>query len=272
MSTELRLRIISAIILAIIVLGATWIGGLTFSLLSAAIGLLVYYEWSTITGIARSDRFGLIFGWISMALVAYETVFHTSERAFLLLLGFTFAAAVASAFRKTGFWLPGGIFYSGLSAVSLAALRTGDNGLITILFLFAVVWGSDILAYFVGRAVGGPKLAPKISPGKTWSGAVGGTIAGVLAGCLLIWASGQPVSPWLPLIAAILSIAGQIGDLFESWIKRRFGVKDSSHLIPGHGGVMDRVDALVFACFLAFLGGLIIAALSGQLFATAGGL
>ena len=156
--------------------------------------------------------------------------------------------------RRGSWWLPGGIFYAGLTGIALAAIRDDDAvGLVAMLFVFAVVWGTDILAYFVGRAIGGPKLAPRISPGKTWSGAIGGTVAGVAAGTAVALAHFPITSPWIPGIALLLSIASQIGDLFESFIKRRFGVKDSSKLIPGHGGVMDRVDGLVFASFAAFL-------------------
>jgi len=116
-----------------------------------------------------------------------------------------------------------------------------------------VVWGTDIAAYFTGRAIGGPKLAPRISPGKTWSGAVGGAVIAMIAGTALIYVvEGAFLWP-VAFLALILSIISQSGDLFESYIKRRFGVKDSSHLIPGHGGVMDRVDGLVFASIAAFL-------------------
>jgi phosphatidate cytidylyltransferase len=162
-------------------------------------------------------------------------------------------------------WLPGGIVYAGLSGISLAAIR-GDNqaGFVATLFIFAVVWGTDILAYFVGRAIGGPKLAPRISPGKTWSGAIGGTVAGVAASGLLTLGVFSRLSLWTMALAFLLSVASQIGDLFESFIKRRFGVKDSSHLIPGHGGVMDRVDGLVFACFAVFLLTLVDTAMKGH--------
>lgn len=269
MSPELRLRIISGIVLAAIALGATWLGGWAFGLFAAIIALLIFYEWSTMTGHRPTERYTL-FGWACVVLVVVEFLiinpgagYFTS---FILLVGFTVISALIAAFRGKSYWLTGGIFYAGLSGISLAALRGSDtNGLITILFIFAIVWGTDILAYFVGRAIGGPKLAPRISPGKTWSGAIGGTVAGVIAGCLVVWLAGDGLTIWHVLITAVLSIASQIGDLFESFIKRRFGVKDSSRLIPGHGGVMDRVDGLVFACFLAFLGALAFAAMSGQL-------
>lgn len=270
MTRELRLRIISAIILAPVVLLATWQGGLYFRLLSALIGLLIFYEWSTMTGLGR-NRFGLVFGWAATALIAFETAFRSIETALVLLLGFSLAAAALALLRRSTFWLPGGVFYAGLSGVSLAALRGGDrDGLITMLFLFAIVWATDVFAYFIGRAVGGPKLAPAISPGKTWSGAVGGAACAVIAGYGVIMAAGEAASLWLAPIILALSAASQSGDLFESWVKRRTGVKDSSRLIPGHGGVMDRADGLVAACFLAFVGGLALSVVNGGLLADAG--
>ncbi len=255
MSEELKLRIMSGIVLAVIVLGATWYGGIAFRLFAGLITLLVYYEWSTITKLADADFQGNALGWLSAVLVAAATVLGEFDYAIFLLLGFTALTAVLVYWRRKGsWWLPGGIFYAGLSGVSLATIRGDDAvGLVAMLFVFAVVWATDILAYFVGRAVGGPKLAPKISPGKTWSGAIGGTVSGIVAGSAVALLYFPQIGFWIAGIALLLSVASQIGDLFESFIKRRFGVKDSSRLIPGHGGVMDRVDGLVFACFAAFL-------------------
>lgn len=267
MSPETRIRTISGIVLAAVVLAATWAGGLVFSLLAALISILIFFEWSTITGHSPRSRL-TAFGYAAVAIVALEYVFRGPSSGYftslLLLLGFTVVAVVLAAVKGRGYWLAGGIFYAGLSGISLAALRGSDrDGLVTMLFIFAVVWATDIFAYFIGRAIGGPKLAPPISPGKTWSGAIGGTLASVLAGLAVVYLAGEPVGFGLVAVILLLSIASQIGDLFESWIKRRFGVKDSSRLIPGHGGVMDRVDGLVSACFVAFLVGLALSAVNG---------
>nr|WP_298101066.1 phosphatidate cytidylyltransferase [uncultured Shinella sp.] len=271
MQTELRLRIISGIVLAALVLAATWYGGFAFRLLAAAISVLVYYEWSTITRLPDSDFRGNAFGWATVAGIAGLVIFGFDELALPVLITATVLGIVyALAVTKNG-WLAGGIVYSGLTAISLAAIR-GDTGegFAAMIFIFAVVWATDILAYFVGRAIGGPKLAPPISPGKTWSGAIGGAVSAVIAGTL-VHASFFPLNGlWIPVIALVLSVCSQIGDLFESFIKRRLGVKDSSRLIPGHGGVMDRVDGLVFACFAAFLIALGDAIVSGAANAPAG--
>lgn len=254
MQTELRLRIISGIILAAIVLAATWYGGLAFRLLAALIGLLIYYEWSTITRLQAENPLANIVGWIGQAAIAVAVVAASAGTALVVLI-VCFAVAIGFVLVDgTSRWFPTGVVYAGLTGIALAGLRGADSaGLVAMLFLFAVVWATDILAYFVGRAIGGPKLAPRISPGKTWSGAIGGAVSAVVAGSLVAYFLVPGGVLWAALVALVLSACSQSGDLFESFIKRRFGVKDSSHLIPGHGGVMDRVDGLIFACFAAFL-------------------
>jgi phosphatidate cytidylyltransferase len=265
MASELKLRIVSAIVLAAVVLAATVFGGLAFRLVAAGIALLIYYEWSTMTRLADWNFKTNAFGWLIVGSIAIDLVAGDGALSVPLLCGGAITAVLCVILGNSSWWLPGGIVYAGLSGISLAAIR-GDNqaGLVATLFIFAVVWGTDILAYFVGRAIGGPKLAPRISPGKTWSGAIGGAVAGVAASSILTLGVFSRVSLWTMALALLLSVSSQAGDLFESFIKRRFGAKDSSHLIPGHGGVMDRVDGLVFACFLVFLLTLVDAAMKGH--------
>ncbi|WP_026623287.1 phosphatidate cytidylyltransferase [Ensifer sp. WSM1721] len=252
MQTELKLRVASGAVLAAIALGATWAGGFSFKLLSVAIGLLVYYEWSTITRLPERDFQGNALGWLSQAMIAGFVLLDYMHVSLPALAVCAAAGALWVLIRARSWWLPGGIVYAGLTSISLAAIRGADYlGLIAMLFVFAVVWATDIFAYFTGRALGGPKLAPAISPGKTLSGAIGGTICGVLAGVAVFMVHFSIEDLRIPVIALVLSTASQVGDLFESFVKRRFGVKDSSHLIPGHGGVMDRVDGLIFACIAA---------------------
>ena len=252
--SNLQLRVVSAVVLAIAVLGLTWIGGLPFRLLAAGIACAIFYEW---TRMARAGTGGSL-GFLpeALMLVCAGALIVGAPAWILLLLPAAGALVlgVAGRMQGAGRWEAAGLAYAALSGISLALLRDGDDaGLVAILFLFAVVWATDILAYFVGRAVGGPKLAPSISPGKTWSGAIGGAVGGVAAGIVLSALAGAGVSLVLILVALLLSVISQVGDLFESWVKRRKGVKDSGNLIPGHGGVMDRVDGLVAAAFALYV-------------------
>ncbi|WP_275790960.1 phosphatidate cytidylyltransferase [Pararhizobium gei] len=264
MQKELKLRVVSGIVMAALALGATWAGGIAFELLSVAIAVLIYYEWSTITKLAARDFRGNALGWLSQIVIAALILFDGSQLTLLVLAGFAALAAGWVVLRAGSWWLPGGIVYAGLTGISLSAIRgDSDIGLVAMIFVFAVVWATDILAYFVGRAIGGPKLAPRISPGKTWSGSIGGAFFGVVAGVAVVASYFSLDDVRIPLLALFLSVSSQVGDLFESYIKRRFGVKDSSKLIPGHGGVMDRVDGLVFACFAALLFVLIQVMLAG---------
>jgi phosphatidate cytidylyltransferase len=153
-------------------------------------------------------------------------------------------------------WRIAGLFYASALFAGAVLLRNDPTyGLPAILLLFAVVWSTDIAGYFVGRAIGGAKLAPRISPGKTWAGAIGGGAAAVLAALCVAWATQSRIVPLL-MLGLLLSIASQAGDLLESFIKRRFGAKDAGFLIPGHGGVMDRVDGFWAALMVAGIIGL----------------
>lgn len=141
-------------------------------------------------------------------------------------------------------WYLSGFVYALIAALSLLWIRDrADNGAWLVLWVFAIVWATDIGAYFTGRAIGGPKLAPAISPGKTWAGFYGGVVAAAITGGA--WAMFTGLRPILFLLAPLFSVAAQGGDLFESWMKRRAGVKDSGDWLPGHGGVFDRLDALL---------------------------
>ncbi|MDH0614234.1 MULTISPECIES: phosphatidate cytidylyltransferase [unclassified Agrobacterium] len=273
MGRELRLRIVSAIVMAAVILAATWYGGILFRIVAGLLAILIYYEWSTVTRLSETNSTGNAWGWFAVAVIAGNTIFGEPSLDLPLLSGFTLTAALFPILRGKNWWLVGGIFYAGLSGISLAAIR-GDEltGFVSILFIFAVVWSTDILAYFVGRAIGGPKLAPSISPGKTWSGAIGGAVAAMIGGAAVSMAYHGRISLLVLGLALILSVFSQIGDLFESFVKRRFQVKDSSHLIPGHGGFMDRVDGLVFACFTVFLIAFVHAAATGDVPGSGGGL
>ena len=259
--SNLQTRVISAVVLAAVALSATWAGGIWFRLLAVAIGAAVFFEWATMAGrvawIRQQAGSWVLVGLVLLALA----VGMDAQTVFLGALGAALLVFLYGRLAGEGGWLWLAVAYAAIPAAALAFLRDGDAaGLWAILFLFAVVWATDILAYFVGRAVGGPKLAPSISPGKTWSGAIGGAAAGTLAGIGVAAAAASPASPWLiGLAALLLSVLSQMGDLFESGLKRRFGVKDSGWLIPGHGGVMDRVDGLVAAAIALYVVGALAA-------------
>lgn len=154
-------------------------------------------------------------------------------------------------------WIVLGAIYAALFFAAMFLLRNSPYGLIAILWLFGLIWASDVAAYFAGKAIGGPKLWPAVSPNKTWSGSIAGTLAGIIAGLAVLWTAGLMLHPMHILITLAVVIAAQCGDLLESAVKRHFRVKDSSQLIPGHGGVMDRCDSLVLASVVALLiGGL----------------
>jgi phosphatidate cytidylyltransferase len=252
--SNLQQRVISALVLAALVLALTWFGDWPYRVLAAGIGAAIFYEWARMAGtVGRSPE--LLSATVLLALALGALVFGYSAAAVGLMI---FVAAVVSLVTALVFggsrWIAPGVAYAGLSALALAFVRDSDlSGLKATLFLFAVVWATDICAYFVGRAVGGPKLAPAISPGKTWSGAVGGVAGAVLSGLAATVLAGGLVDAFNIAIIIFLSIVSQIGDLFESWVKRRHGAKDSSQLIPGHGGVMDRVDGLVAAAFALYV-------------------
>ena len=141
-------------------------------------------------------------------------------------------------------WYVGGFIYALIAALSLLWIRDrADNGVALVMWVFLIVWATDVGAYFAGRAIGGPKLAPTISPKKTWAGFYGGVAAATVLGTVWVYVTG--LAPTFLLLAPLFSVAAQGGDLFESWMKRRAGLKDSGNLLPGHGGVFDRLDGLL---------------------------
>ncbi len=243
-NSDLPLRVVSALVMALAILAATWLGGWPFRVIWALVGGLVAYEWLTIVKAPRHVGYG------SMAAVALLGGAAGALPLFangLAWLGLALLVWFASGRNRVA---AAGIAYAGVIALVPSALRDLPQiGLWLIIWSFAVVWFSDVVAYFTGRALGGPKLMPSVSPKKTWSGAVGGLVAGVVGGLAVWWAALHagapvPVGFWgAALVSCVATILGQAGDLGESALKRAYDVKDSSHIIPGHGGFMDRLDA-----------------------------
>lgn len=253
---ELGARVAAAMVLAPVALLLAWLGGLVFALACLGIGLVVLVEWNSM---ARSALRDAPFWTAIAALVgtALALVLLGPLVALAVLVGGVLGLLAAAAKLRAAPWLAAGLLYAAVPVLAGPVLRADPAlGFLAVLWLFGLVWATDIAAYFVGRAVGGPKLAPAVSPGKTWSGALGGLAACLLvtAGFAFAFVSGGALLPLLAL-AALAGIAAQLGDLLESALKRRFGAKDASRLIPGHGGMMDRVDGLVAAAaFLALFG------------------
>ncbi len=209
--SDLKTRAISGVVMLAAALGLLWLGGIPFLIATLILGGLVFSEFSQ------------------------------------LVDGFT-SAGVGRLL-----WKAAGLIYVSLAVWALWQLRQhppeGESGFASALSVLAIVWAVDIGAYFTGRTVGGPKIWPAISPSKTWSGLCGGVIGATLVLLIATWATGEPLTlqmlPVMVLLGGFLAVIAQSGDFFESWMKRRAGVKDSGTLIPGHGGVFDRVDGLL---------------------------
>jgi len=257
--SDLPTRLISAAILGPVVLVAAWLGGPLLSALAVAAAGLMGWEWARLTEHGRFDRLGLL-----MVVGEVAGVGAAALGAFPLALVLLCAVALAVVLianaegRASAPWAALGALWIGFPSVALIWLAADPaTGRATVLWLLAVVWATDTAAYFVGRAVGGPKIAPRWSPKKTWSGALGGLAAAVVVGLVtgqIIGGNGVSRLLW---VSPIVSVASQLGDLGESLAKRHFGVKDASGLIPGHGGFLDRLDGMLAA--LAAVAALVLA-------------
>lgn len=253
-SRNLLMRMLAALVLAPIAIAIAWVGGWTWALLviSATIGL--YVEWLAVVGLAREWR-ATAPGVAALAISGICLIAARLDAALIVLGAGLVAVALLSPARRN--WSAAGFLYAAAAEVASVLVRLHpDHGFAALFFVLLVVWAADIGGYFAGRGIGGPKLWPKVSPKKTWAGAVGG-FTGSLAVAGTFAAAGAGKTGPLLALAAFLSVISQLGDLFESAVKRRFGVKDSSHIIPGHGGLLDRLDgfvaAVVAAAILGFL-------------------
>lgn len=251
LKSNLFLRICSAAVLAPLVLVVGWFGGWPFYVLVLLVSVAVQFEWSRI---CRPNASNLLLVCLA-ALCVLELLLVQLKQFDIALLALLISIGSLTAY---GFinpqkrWLGIGHAYAILFGVALLLFRHDAGfGVAALAFVIGVVWVTDTFAYFVGRTLGGPKLWPAVSPGKTWSGAIGGAVAGLIFGFVLSNFVEQTSGVYLAGVGLLLSCVSQLGDLFESWVKRRKGVKDSGSLIPGHGGMMDRVDGLIFASVAA---------------------
>jgi phosphatidate cytidylyltransferase len=250
----LTARMLSAAILAPVAVVTTYFGGWPFAIFWSIAAVVTVWEWMTLVAAASTAATAIA------GITVVACVLSMLSGRPLLVLGVAAAGTIGATLavppdRRR--WVASGVIYAALMALGPLVIRGQSSlGMAAIFLLFAVVWTTDVLGYFAGRAFGGPKLAPSVSPAKTWSGAIAGVIGAALVvglGAFLLSGGGVPA---LVIVAIALSIAGQLGDLLESALKRRFGAKDASRLIPGHGGVMDRLDGFWAATLCAVLIGL----------------
>lgn len=246
------LRVLVGVALISVALAAVWLGGIAFWLLCVVLGIVMLGEWADLHATPPSAKRLAQYA-LSVPLAAMMPVLGVGAGFFTLglLAGAAFFVVITT--RRGG--LARGILYVGLPIMALLVLRRQEEGIVFTVWALALVWACDIGAYAAGRMIGGPKLAPAISPNKTWAGLGGGVLLASLFAAFMHYRYGLPLR--LTLATPALAVLAQGGDLYESWLKRQAGVKDSGTLLPGHGGVLDRLDGLVpvapVAAFLVLL-------------------
>lgn len=248
-SSNLVTRIVAALVLAPLAIALAYAGGWMWALLVTLASIGLFVEWLTVVGAGQVALSAA--GTIALAIMGFCVALGWLTLASLIgLLALVWIALLAKDGRA---WAAAGFVYAVAALVASILLRQDPvNGFAALMFVLLVVWATDIGGYFAGRSIGGPKLWPRVSPKKTWAGAFGSFFASLaVAGGFAAFGLGKAI----PLLAlgAVLSVLSQAGDLFESSVKRRFGVKDSSQLIPGHGGLMDRLDGFIAAVVAAWI-------------------
>lgn len=246
-SSELRTRILSALVMFPIAVGIIWIGHEVFLFFLILLSAFMAWEWARITG-SKSHS-----AWVVMSVFVGASLLSSGlNLPPLMIIGLLFVGAfiVMLLARGSGFHgrilMYAGTLYIGAALLCAYWLRMQDNGVMLLLWVVAMVIATDIGAYIAGRLIGGPKLAPAISPNKTWAGLLGGMSGAATVGALFAIFSGIVIRDAV-ILGAALAVVAQLGDLSESWMKRRSGQKDSSNLIPGHGGILDRADGFLAA-------------------------
>ncbi|TCP99651.1 phosphatidate cytidylyltransferase [Sphingomonas sp. PP-F2F-A104-K0414] len=240
--SNLKLRMIASVAMIAVASIALTLGGIAFWVLGVVAALFMMAEWSMLQGAdAKTKRMTQFALSVPLALMAPASLILVIHDFFTLglLAGAAFFVVITT--RKPPLAL--GILYCGLPVLALMIIRRQDEGILFTLWALSLVWACDIGAFFTGRTLGGPKLAPVISPNKTWSGLIGGVVLASAVAAVLHTQYGLPMR--MTLATPVLAVLAQMGDLYESWLKRVAGVKDSGNILPGHGGVMDRLDGLV---------------------------
>ena len=253
-SRNLVMRIAVAAVLIPLAIAIAYAGGWLWTALVTLAAIGLFLEWLAIVGLAGATRV-TVPGVTALAVAGLCFAIGRLDVA-LIVLGIGLVAVASIAPERRG-WAAAGFLYAAAAEIASVLVRLDPvKGFAALMFVLLIVWVTDSGGYFAGRGIGGPKLWPRVSPKKTWAGAVGGFAASLAVAAGFAMFDLGRIGPLLMLSGA-LSAVSQLGDLFESAVKRRFGVKDSSHIIPGHGGLMDRLDGFVAAVVVAALFGLL---------------
>lgn len=254
-ATNLQQRIVSGVLMAALSLALTYYGPLAFALLILVVAFAMCWEWGRLVRAVPAD---IAFGIHAIAVgvaIGFASGGYFGFATGVIAAGalFVFFAARANRPELSALGVP----YVGLPAIALVGLRQDEpHGFAAVIFLLLIVWTTDTMAFVFGRSIGGPKLWAAVSPNKTWAGFLGGIGSSAVASALFAWFVPGASSLRLALMGLGLGIVAQLGDLAESALKRSLGAKDASTLIPGHGGVMDRMDGVVTVAVLAAILGL----------------
>jgi len=252
-SHNLLMRIVAAVVLIPLAIAIAYAGGWLWAALVTLAASGLFVEWLVVVGLADAKRVTAV-GVGALAIGGLCLAFGRPDVALIVLANGLIAVAWIAPDEGRG-WAAAGFFYAAAAEMASALVRLDSvKGFAALVFVLLVVWVTDSGGYFAGRSIGGPKLWPRVSPKKTWAGAAGGFAASLaVAAGFAVFGLGKTLP--LLVLSAVLSVVSQLGDLFESAVKRRFGVKDSGHIIPGHGGLMDRLDGFVAAVVVAALFG-----------------
>jgi len=248
--SNLLMRVLAALVLVPVAIGAAYAGGPFWMALATLGAAGLFIEWQML--VRGGQTAVLAAGVFALVLISAALNLHDVGMA-IICVGAGVLATGAFTTQHARLWTPAGMIYAGSALLAAILIRQDvQHGFAALLFVLLIVWVTDILGYFAGRGIGGPKLWVRVSPNKTWSGAVGSTVGSLVFAIVYAWLGFGEMVP-LAILGVVLSVIAQLGDLLESAVKRHFGVKDSSHLIPGHGGLLDRLDGLVAALAAAAL-------------------